>query len=84
MTRTKIGFVLKQCDSFKQPVSMFIHCKEPGTGRATNHYRLGTKLGGVTTLCIYMIISGYFLGQVVTMFSTSQDLIQKQIKANTF
>ena len=71
MPRSRFALFLKQCDSFKQPVSMLIHSNDPATGQQLDHYQLGTKLGGVTTLLIYLVISGYFLGQVVAMFSTS-------------
>jgi hypothetical protein len=45
---------------------------------------MGTKCGGVVTVFVYLIIFAYFLVLWVNMYSTTQDIINKQSKPNNF
>jgi hypothetical protein len=45
---------------------------------------MGTKCGGVVTVFLYLTIFAYFMVLWVKMYSTTQDIMNKQTKPNNF
>lgn len=75
--RRTVGKILKMTDHFRMPVEMFLHRRDRVSNEKDDYYRLGTKLGGVVTIVIYVMLVAYFASLWITMYSTSQDILQK-------
>jgi hypothetical protein len=68
---------LKSLDLFKNHVSFFIHRRDRKTGEKMNNYEFGTKLGGVSTVFLYVMVFIYLITLGVSMYSTTQDIMAK-------
>ena len=85
MSRTKnLMTLLKGFDFFKIPVNLMLHRRNRKDNTKNNFYQMGTKIGGFTTIFLYLGIFSYFVALWVDMYSGSKDIISKQVTNNLF
>jgi len=81
---SKFWNFFKTFDFFKRPVSLMLHRRNREDNSKAHFYEMGTKLGGVSTVFLYVGILSYFIALWVDMYSGGKDIISKQFMNNNF
>ena len=69
---------LKEIDAFKSPVNLMLHRRsQTNKFEKINNYKMGSKIGGISTLIIYLVLLLTFVGSWVTMYTSSKDIISR-------
>jgi hypothetical protein len=80
MSSFRIRFAgwLKDLDQFKSQVYLNIHKRNRNTGEKKHITHFGSKVGGVTTFCVQILLITFFVTSFVSTFEGKSDNIQKQ------